>query len=180
MASYIPHVTSADGRKLSLPKKDEALAFGECYSSLYNLSTTPLSPSSIADYLSSARLCRLAFLLRRDLEAPIMMAELQAAVSAIKLGKSSGPDGFIIQYFKTLLPLLGAHMTKTFNALGQSSSFHPVTLLAHISVIPKEGRDSSSCSSYQPISLLNVDQKLFTKLLASCLQSHLPKLVHLD
>lgn len=54
------------------------------------------------------------------------------------------------------------------------------TLKAHISIIPKEGKDRTSCGSYRPISFLNVDLKLFTRILASQLQQRLPQLVHLD
>lgn len=70
-------------------------------------------------------------------------------------------------------------MIKVYNALGQKTAFPPDAPLAHISVIPKEGKDPSQCGSYRPISLLNVDLKLFTKLLASPLQSQLSQLANL-
>lgn len=69
-------------------------------------------------------------------------------------------------------------MVKFFNAFGSETIFPRETLKAHISVIPKEGKDPTSCGSYRPISLLNI--KLFTKILASCLAQHLQELVHLD
>lgn len=47
-------------------------------------------------------------------------------------------------------------------------------------LIPKEGKEQSVCSSYRPISLLNVDLKIFTKILASRLQPFLTQLVNLD
>lgn len=71
-------------------------------------------------------------------------------------------------------------MVKVFNGLGQTTLFPPESLLAHVSVIPKEGKDPSVCRSYQPISLFNLDLKLFTQILASQLQPLLPQLVHLD
>lgn len=58
-------------------------------------------------------------------------------------------------------------MIKEFNALGQMTAFPPDALMAYISVIPKEGKDASDCGSYRLSSLLNVDLKHFTKLLAS-------------
>ncbi|XP_044141468.1 keratin, type I cytoskeletal 13-like [Bufo gargarizans] len=51
---------------------------------------------------------------------------------------------------------------------------------AGITIIPKEGKDPTTCSSYRPISLLNIDLKLLAKMLASRLQNLLPELIHPD
>lgn len=101
-------------------------------------------------------------------------------VGATKLGKAPGPIGQTAQYYKTLLPSLAQYMVKLFNALGSSATFTTDTLLAYISVIPKEGKDLASCGSYRPISLLNLDLKLFTKILANRIQHLIPNLIHLD
>lgn len=53
-------------------------------------------------------------------------------------------------------------------------------LRAHISLIPKDGKDPSQCGSYRPIVLLNTDLKLFAKILASRLLLHIPQLIHKD
>lgn len=47
-------------------------------------------------------------------------------------------------------------------------------------MIYKEGKDPTLCGSYRPISLLNVELKLYTKILATRLSNHLQKLIHLD
>lgn len=51
---------------------------------------------------------------------------------------------------------------------------------AVISVIPKEGKNKTECGSYRPISVLNVDYKLFTAILAKRLEKLLPHIVHTD
>lgn len=71
-------------------------------------------------------------------------------------------------------------MVKLFNNLNTGTTLHETTLQAHIAVIPKEGKDPSLCGSYRPISLLNTDLKLFTKIIATRIQQHLPTLIHLD
>lgn len=56
--------------------------------------------------------------LRKELEAPISLEELQSAIGATKPGKAPGPDSFTLQYYKQLLPTLSPYMVKLFNALG--------------------------------------------------------------
>lgn len=55
------------------------------------------------------------------LDDPITLEEIQGAFGATKSGKAPGPDGFAIQYYKTLLPSLGKFMSKFFNALGSGT-----------------------------------------------------------
>lgn len=71
-------------------------------------------------------------------------------------------------------------MVRIYNALGSGNKLHRTTLQAQIAVIPKEGKDPGLCGSYCPISLLNTDLKLFTKIIATRLQHHLPTLIRLD
>lgn len=97
-----------------------------------------------------------------------------------KPDKSPGLDGFTHKYYQLFLPPLGRQMIRTFNALGHETVFPPEALKAHISLIPKKDKDPSACGSYHPISLLNVDVKLFTKILATRIQPHLTALIHLD
>lgn len=47
-----------------------------------------------------------------------------------------------------------------------------------ITVIPKEGKDVTLCSSYRPISLLNADTKIFAKILATRMKRLMNTLVH--
>lgn len=178
-SAYVPHIKGENGQMISLPK-DIAQRFREYYSSLYNLKSIPASRDSMEEYLSSARLFRLSSPDRNSLEAPITIEELSAVIKTVKHGKAPGPDGFTIQYYKNFFPLLGRYMTKAFNEIGRAAALPPDSLMAHILVIPKEGKDPAECGSYRPISLLNVDLKLFTKLLASRLQPLLNQLVHLD
>ncbi|XP_077349970.1 glutathione S-transferase P 1-like [Lithobates pipiens] len=53
-------------------------------------------------------------------------------------------------------------------------------LEAHIKVIPKEDKDASLVTNYRPISLINVDVKIYVKILANRLLPLLPSLISLD
>lgn len=114
------------------------------------------------------------------MDKPIPLEEFQRAVGGMKPNKALGPDGFTLQYYQSLLILLGPYMVKLFNAL--SEGMHPPrdTLRAHISLIPKDGKDPAACGSYRTISLLNIDLKLFTKILANRLTQHMADIILLD
>lgn len=97
-----------------------------------------------------------------ELEAPITQSEMEKTILQSKLGKAPGPDGFSLGYYKIFSNLLLSHFVRAINAIILQQKVPSSALEATISVI-KEGKDPSSCNSYWPISLLNVDTKLFVK-----------------
>ncbi|KAM9296692.1 proton channel OTOP3-like [Gastrophryne carolinensis] len=95
------------------------------------------------------------------------MLELQNALASTATGKTQGPNGLHLQYYKKLFPQLAPKLLLMMNSIIEGSTPPADTLRAHIVVIPKEGKDPNLCASYRPISLLNADIKLFAKILAS-------------
>lgn len=86
-------------------------------------------------------------------------------------GKSLGPDGFPVEFFKKfsslLSPLLLAMFTESFD-----HSHLPTTLnQASISLLAKKDKDPTLCESYRPISLLNVDFRILAKAVALHLET---------
>lgn len=62
----------------------------------------------------------------------------------------------------------------------KEGTISPAWKQATISVVPKEGKDHLYCSSFRPISVLNVDYKLFTVILSTRVQELLPELINTD
>lgn len=160
--TYVPTITGEEGEKFTLPKQT-AQRFREYYSSLYNLQLDPLTQPGIDSYLASSGMPGLMSVAHQELDVPITLEEVQEAVNGARVGKAPGPDGYTVQYYKHLLPILGPYLVKMYNGMGDRSPFPLESLKALTTVIPKEEKDPTLCGSYRPISLLNADFKFFAK-----------------
>jgi hypothetical protein len=51
---------------------------------------------------------------------------------------------------------------------------------ANVTLIPKPDKDTAKKENYKPISLMNRDAKIFSKIMANWIQQHIRKIVHHD
>lgn len=113
------------------------------------------------------------------LEDPITADEVEKAIGDLNPGKTPGPDGLgaaFYKYFKQeLAEALHRLLTVAYKVKEMPPSFHR----AHIVLIPKSDDPVKlqSVRSYRPISLMNVDYKIFMKVLAGRVQSVIQSLV---
>ena len=155
----------------------------ECFEAFYRtLYSQPQASeeSQIDTFLNSLNLPTLTASQNENLIRPISVEELNLAISKLKAGKSPGSDGFTTEWYKSLKTQLSPLLLNAFNWTIQKGEIPPSWREAIISVIPKEDKDRQECSNYRPVSVLNLDYKLFTSILARRLDKILPDLIHLD
>uniref|UniRef100_A0A8C5MZK2 Reverse transcriptase domain-containing protein n=1 Tax=Leptobrachium leishanense TaxID=445787 RepID=A0A8C5MZK2_9ANUR len=182
LMAYIPKIKTV-GDAITLRPEEISAAFRAYYASLYHLVDTPPTMSSldeVREYIETNLHTRLQDSEVSLLDEPISKKELLQALKSTKNGKSPGPDGLPAEYYKEFQDLLLPPLLATLNALNKDTPFHPHTLCATITVLPKPGKDPAVCESYRPISLLNSDVKLLARVLADRLKLCLPHLIHPD
>lgn len=125
----------------------------------------------IREYLAEVGLPKISAENAELLDGPITKEEIFKALKETPGGKSPGPDGFSIKYYKRFKEQLVPELCNYLNKIGENEEIRKESLLANISAIPKLGKDRTICSNYRPISLLNADIKLYAKVLASRLKN---------
>lgn len=174
----ISRIRSPDGEVLTDPSQINK-QFAAYYQELYS-SKVRFTEPELQAYLEGVNLPCLTEATRERLDSPITLKELQLAVKSLQGGKTPGPEGYPAEFYKQyaddILPIYREVLLKTL----ESGTLPPSMSEAVIVVLPKPGKDPGLCSSYQPISLLNVDLKILAKVLAGRLNSVITALIHPD
>ncbi|XP_073462515.1 probable serine/threonine-protein kinase DDB_G0277449 [Aquarana catesbeiana] len=154
-------------------------AFHEFYSELYKTTQKP-SDISITSFLSNIKLPSLSKDRRDLMEEPFTSDEIREVIKNLKTGSAPGPDGLSVPYYKKFGDILAPHMAKFFNSKKTGSPMDPHLNTAFITVIPKPNKNHEEVENYRPISLINNDLKILTKILANRLASFIKQYVHKD
>lgn len=117
---------------------------------------------------------------RENLTAPVTEKEVHAAIASLRGGKAPGPDGFCPEFYKKLKHLLVRPLTDMYLDSFETGRLPPTLNIANTTLILKKDKPPDVCGSFRPISLINVDNKLLSKLLAARLEKLLPFLINTD
>ena len=95
------------------------------------------------------------------LNKPITRAKVEVAINSLPTKKSPGPDGFTAKsyqaYTEELVPLLLKLCQTIQKERILPNSFYEINII----LIPKPSRDSTRKENFRPISMMNIDAKIF-------------------
>lgn len=134
-------------------------------------SRTPLLDAVVAEPVLTAA----------DSEAilrPFTLEELEAAVVASPRGKSPGEDGLTSEFFVAVWTIVGKDFLKLANAMLQRRRVAPSFKRGVMVLIPKTAQAPVTVKDLRPLTLLNVDGKVFSRALARRLEEAQRRILH--
>ena len=106
--------------------------------------------------------------------------ELDMAIKQFKNEKSPGSDGLTIEFFKTFWSKLKKPLLESINYSLQNQLLSKTQREGIITLIPKKDKPREKIQNWRPITLLNLDYKILSKILANRLKEVLPYLINED
>ena len=94
--------------------------------------------------------------------------------------KSPGKDGLTVEFYKAFWNSIGTLLVDCLNYSYECSELSNTQKQAVITLIEKKGKDRRIIDNWRPISLINVDAKIGSKVIATRLQKVLPEIIHFN
>lgn len=160
------------------PKEIENV-FRDYYVDLYSQKTAT-DRREIKSFLDKLDLPSIGSSQNKNITAEITAEEINKAIGNLKTSKTPGSDGFPAEWYKKFNKELSPLLHTTLNWILQKNCIPPSWKEAIITVLPKAQKNKELCQNYRPISILNIDYKLYTSILAQRLQTIIPDIIDED
>ena len=113
-------------------------------------------------------------------EQDIDLEEIGHALKELQNGKSPGSDGFTPDFYKFFWAKIKIMVLNSIKQAYEQGELSIEQKRGIINLIPKKDKDIRYLKNWRPISLLNTDYKILTKLLAMRLKRVLPSVINED
>lgn len=153
--------------------------FKRFYVKLYS-SESINDPACIEQFFESLDIPSLSIEDRDILEQWLTINEIKQAISNMQSSKAPGPDSFTTEFYISFSDQISPLLLEVFNESLEKGCLPPTFYQANISLIHKVDKDPLDPGSYRPISLLDVDNKILAKVLATRLAKALPTVISTD
>ena len=113
---------------------------------------------------------------RNKLEKPIEEKELRLAIRSMASGKAPGPDGLGAEFYKEFEDTIVHDMLRMVREAMEDGAYHVDVRTGHIIVLHKK-EDTREIRNYRPITLLQLDYKIVSKVMVARLGAVMDEIV---
>ena len=138
----------------------------ECFYKNLFTENSEFQKEDINAYLSKINISILTEEQSQTCEGPITEPELLNAIKSIPNNKSPGNDGLTNQFYETFWEEIKIPLCNSITKSYQNGELKTSQRQAVIKLIEKKDKDKKIIKNWRPISLLNVDTKLISNVLA--------------
>ena len=150
------------------------------YESLYR--STKINPNSFKNspFFNSENVTTLSEEEKKSCEGLINEEECIIALKDFDNNKTPGTDGLPAEFYRFFWPDICHDLLASYNFAFQHGTLSISQRRGIISLIPKKSKDKTLLENLRPISLLNVDYKILTKVITKRIEKVLPTLINSD
>ena len=168
---------SSDGNLIANPLKiiKEIEKF---YSDLYAADDDTVYESN--PFVQETEIPKLSDNMRNICEGRLSTKECFDCLQSFENNKSPANDGLTVECYKTFWNSIGNLLVDSLNHSYECGELSNAQKQAVITLIEKKGKDKRNICNWWPISLINVDAKIGSKVIATRLQKVLGEIIHFN
>ena len=148
------------------------------YQDLYSSGNNRTANNDAKSFLSNLNIPKLTEEQKQACEGKILLEECELILETFSSNKAPGNDGIPIEFYRKLWPLISEPFIKCVNECFEKGEMSFSQKQAVITLVEKKGKDRTLLENWRPISLVNVDSKIMSKVIASRIKNVLPSIVH--